>query len=29
MERGKIVQRGTHEEMKDVAGPYADLMGKS
>jgi NHLM bacteriocin system ABC transporter peptidase/ATP-binding protein len=27
MERGKIVQRGTHEEMKDVEGPYQRLMG--
>jgi NHLM bacteriocin system ABC transporter peptidase/ATP-binding protein len=27
MERGKIVQRGTHEEMKDVDGPYQRLMG--
>ncbi len=27
MERGKIVQRGTHEEMKDQPGLYADLMG--
>ncbi len=26
MERGKIVQRGTHEEMKDVEGPYARLI---
>ena len=26
MERGKIVQRGTHEGMKGVAGPYADLI---
>jgi NHLM bacteriocin system ABC transporter peptidase/ATP-binding protein len=26
MERGKIVQRGTHEEMKDVDGPYKRLM---
>jgi NHLM bacteriocin system ABC transporter peptidase/ATP-binding protein len=26
MERGKIVQRGTHEEMKDVDGPYARLI---
>jgi NHLM bacteriocin system ABC transporter peptidase/ATP-binding protein len=27
MERGKIVQRGTHEDMKDVEGPYQRLMG--
>jgi NHLM bacteriocin system ABC transporter peptidase/ATP-binding protein len=27
MERGKIVQRGTHEEMKDVPGPYKHLIG--
>jgi ATP-binding cassette subfamily C protein len=27
MERGKIVQRGTHDEMKDVEGPYKNLMG--
>jgi ABC-type bacteriocin/lantibiotic exporter with double-glycine peptidase domain len=27
MERGKIVQRGTHDEMKDVEGPYKHLMG--
>ena len=26
MERGKIVQRGTHDEMKDVDGPYKRLM---
>jgi len=26
MERGKIVQRGTHEEMKDADGPYARLI---
>ena len=27
LERGKIVQRGTHDEMKDVDGPYEYLMG--
>jgi ABC-type bacteriocin/lantibiotic exporter with double-glycine peptidase domain len=27
LERGKIVQRGTHEEMKDVDGPYRRLIG--
>lgn len=26
MERGAIVQQGTHDEMKDVAGPYRDLI---
>jgi len=26
MERGKIVQRGTHEEMKDIDGPYQRLI---
>lgn len=26
MERGKIVQRGTHEQMKDVEGPYSRLI---
>jgi NHLM bacteriocin system ABC transporter peptidase/ATP-binding protein len=26
MQRGKIVQRGTHDEMKDVEGAYADLI---
>lgn len=26
LERGKIVQRGTHDEMKDVPGPYAELI---
>ncbi len=25
MERGKIVQRGTHDEMKDIDGPYKHL----
>jgi NHLM bacteriocin system ABC transporter peptidase/ATP-binding protein len=27
LERGKIVQRGTHEGMKDVDGPYKALIG--
>ncbi len=27
MERGKIVQRGTHDELKDLDGPYARLIG--
>ncbi|HWW86748.1 MAG TPA: NHLP family bacteriocin export ABC transporter peptidase/permease/ATPase subunit [Vicinamibacterales bacterium] len=27
MDRGKIVQRGTHEGMKDAEGPYKYLMG--
>ena len=26
MQRGKIVQQGTHDEMKDVPGPYRDLI---
>ncbi len=26
LDRGKIVQRGTHDEMKDVPGPYAELI---
>ncbi|HYM24615.1 MAG TPA: NHLP family bacteriocin export ABC transporter peptidase/permease/ATPase subunit [Vicinamibacterales bacterium] len=26
MEKGKIVQRGTHEEMKDIDGPYKRLI---
>jgi NHLM bacteriocin system ABC transporter peptidase/ATP-binding protein len=26
MERGRIVQRGTHDEMKDVDGPYKALI---
>jgi ABC-type bacteriocin/lantibiotic exporter with double-glycine peptidase domain len=27
MDRGQIVQRGTHEAMKDAEGPYKYLMG--
>jgi ABC-type bacteriocin/lantibiotic exporter with double-glycine peptidase domain len=27
LERGKIVQRGTHEKMKDIEGPYRKLIG--
>jgi len=27
MERGQIVQRGTHDDMKDVDGPYKHLVG--
>ena len=27
MERGQIVQRGTHDEMKDIDGPYKHLVG--
>jgi len=27
MDRGKIVQRGTHDEMKDAEGPYKYLIG--
>jgi len=27
MQRGKVVQRGTHDEMKQVNGPYRDLIG--
>ncbi len=26
LERGRVVQRGTHDEMKDVPGPYAELI---
>jgi NHLM bacteriocin system ABC transporter peptidase/ATP-binding protein len=26
MQRGKVVQQGTHEEMKEIEGPYKDLM---
>jgi ABC-type bacteriocin/lantibiotic exporter with double-glycine peptidase domain len=28
LERGKVVQRGTHDEMKDVDGPYKKLIGE-
>jgi ATP-binding cassette subfamily B protein len=27
LERGKIVQRGTHDVMKDIEGPYKKLIG--
>jgi ABC-type multidrug transport system fused ATPase/permease subunit len=26
MDAGKIVQRGTHDELKDADGPYRDLI---
>jgi NHLM bacteriocin system ABC transporter peptidase/ATP-binding protein len=26
MDRGKIIQRGTHDEMKNIPGPYAKLI---
>jgi ABC-type bacteriocin/lantibiotic exporter with double-glycine peptidase domain len=29
MARGRIVQHGTHEEMKDIDGPYRDLISVS
>jgi len=28
LERGKVVQRGTHDDMKDVDGPYRRLIGE-
>src|SRR2546427_12053024 len=27
LERGRIVQRGTHNQMKEVEGPYRRLIG--
>ncbi len=27
LERGKVVQRGVHDELKNVDGPYANLIG--
>ena len=27
MRRGKVVQEGTHDDMKDIDGPYKDLIG--
>ncbi|WP_459910761.1 NHLP family bacteriocin export ABC transporter peptidase/permease/ATPase subunit [Desulfotomaculum defluvii] len=29
LDKGKIVQRGTHEEMKNTDGPYAELISAS
>ena len=29
LDRGRVVQRGTHESMKDVEGPYARLLRQS
>jgi ABC-type multidrug transport system fused ATPase/permease subunit len=26
MERGQVVQRGTHESLKGIEGPYARLI---
>jgi NHLM bacteriocin system ABC transporter peptidase/ATP-binding protein len=26
LDQGKVVQRGTHDEMKDIEGPYRDLI---
>ena len=28
LDRGKVAQRGTHDEMKDAAGPYAQLIAE-
>jgi NHLM bacteriocin system ABC transporter peptidase/ATP-binding protein len=27
MQRGRVVQQGTHDEMKEIDGPYRDLIG--
>ena len=29
MERGQVVQRGTHEQMKDQSGPYDELIAQT